>query len=116
MVSVIAKIRTFSGWFIGVHDLDLCDRKSGYWLNAEQVKPVYAYDVDGISRISHQAPWTNQEQQLGIIHFSKMLDSGKTTTGKFESDESVTCPDTASRSNMPCVIVCLISLLVTLIL
>jgi hypothetical protein len=115
LVSVIAKITPFDDWFIGVHDLDLCDRTKGRWFGTKQVKPVYAYDADGISRISRHssASWISQERHLGEFHFSKMSESGVTSTGKFESDESVTCPDEASRSIMPCVFVLLISFLVT---
>ncbi len=112
LVSVIARITPSPDWFIGVHDLDLCDRTSGLWLKVKQVQPVYSYDAvtsSGISRIYDHpsAPWTNQKRQLGIFHFSRMSESGGTTTGKFESDETVKCPNKASLSNMSRLIICL---------
>lgn len=130
---MIAKISPSPDWFIGVYDLDLCNRTDGTWLKKKQVKPVYPYDAGtntgreftssgrpssgDISRIYGQPlkPWTRQERALGVFHFSKMSDTGGPTTGEFESDETFVCPSRATLSNASYVIVLLISLYVTLI-
>ena len=111
LVSVIAKISPSPDWFIGVHDLDLCNRTNGKWVDTRQVKPVYPYDAGtdngreftssedrpssaDISRISGQPlePWTRQERALGLFHFTKTSSTGDTATGEFESDETFVCP------------------------
>ena len=118
LVSFITRITPSPGWFIGVHDLDMCDRMTGDWLDLNQVQPVYAFEAvsdDGIRPIDNNhpsAPWTTQKRQLGVFHFSKMSDSGRSSTGEFESDETFICPSKASQTNMSCVIVFLTSLLV----
>ena len=43
LVSVIAKIRPFADWFIGVHDVNLCN-KSGSWV-PEKLIFLFPYDA-----------------------------------------------------------------------
>ena len=133
LVSVIAKISPSPDWFIGVHDLDLCDRTNGKWVETKQVRPVYPYDAgtdsgmeftsgedrpsnSDISRISGPPlePWAVQPRALGVWHFVRISTTGDTTTGNFESDETFVCPSTASLSSASYAMALLISLCVSL--
>ena len=132
LVSVIAKIDPSPDWFIGVYDVDLCDRTSGEWFKTKPVQPVYAYDAGtdsgtqfissdkptspprDISCISSDVlkPWTEQKRKFGVFHFSReSAPQDPTTTGEFESDETIKCPNKASKGDVLTVTVLFLSLL-----
>ena len=115
LVSVIARISPSPDWFIGVHDIDLCDRKNGKWLMSRKVYPLYPYDAGtdsgaqftsqnqatspprDISRLEGGPlkEWIEKKGGIGVFFFTLEYSS---PSGGSETDETFTCPNVASQA------------------
>ena len=72
LVSIIARIIPSPDWFIGVHDVSLCNN-SGYWID-EKVIPLFPYDAgtaqksaDNDSNVVPTSPPKNIDRAQEVI-------------------------------------------------
>lgn len=122
-VSVITKIFPSPDWFLGVRNVDLCNRTSGKWLREKKESRLIPYDAgtdsgteftsnnkitnppEDIFRFSNErflSTWhLDVKEGLGFFQFSQSELSIGTGT-ETETDETFQCPNLASQMKWSC--------------
>lgn len=125
LVSVITKIFPSPDWFLGVRNVDLCNRTSGKWLREKKPEShLIPYDAGtdsrtqftsnvvktteppaDISRFSDErfsSTWgLDAKKGLGFFQFSQ-TNLNSATGPKTETDETFQCPNLASQTKWSC--------------